>query len=558
MNPDTLLRQFDVIADAPNGVRNLRELIVQLAVRGKLVPQDPSDEPASVLLERIQVEKERHGGRPKPLPLTASEEMPFEAPEGWEWVKFGNAIELVSGQHLSPTEYNEQGEGLPYYTGPADFGERSPTASRWTYEKRAVARRDDVLLTVKGAGIGKTNILVDPEAAISRQLMAIRPVLINPAYTSLVAQAATNQLREEQVGIAIPGIGRNDVLNLLIVLPPLPEQRRIVEKVDQLMALCDELEERQQRRTEKRVRLNRASLHHLTDATDDAELTEHWQRVRENFHLLYDAPETVTELRQAILQLAVRGKLVPQDPNDEPATGLLARIEAERKRLHKAGEIRKPKSLPSVDADEVLFELPDGWAWVRLGSATVWPLTDGDWVESKDQDPQGDVRLVQLADVGEGFYRDRSDRFLTSETADRLNCTILSVGDVLIARLPNPLGRACLFPGDQRPCATVVDVAIARCGDNGPLPRYIMTAINSGLVREQIYAFGTGTTRFRVSTGNLSTIVIPFPPLAEQRRIVEKVDQLIALCDGLEVKLTRSRDKAERLASAVVHHLTAR
>ena len=166
-------------------------------------------------------------------------------------------------------------------------------------------------------------------------------------------------------------------MSLLIPLPPLPEQRRIVEKVDQLMALCDELEERQRRRVQKRDRLNRAALNHLTTAADDGELTHGWERLRENFELLYDAPETVTELRQAVLQLAVRGKLVPQDPSDEPASVLLERIEAEKKRLYAEGKIAKPKKLPPIQPEEAPFGVPEGWEWVRLEQRTTFGPRNG-------------------------------------------------------------------------------------------------------------------------------------------------------------------------------------
>lgn len=275
------------------------------------------------------------------------------------------------------------------------------------------------------------------------------------------------------------------------------------------------------------------------------------------FDVMVEAPNGLQKLRELILQLAVRGKLVRQDPSDEPASMLLHRIADERTRLARAGEIRKMKKLALSEPDERPFELPVGWAWAPLGVVTPYPLTDGDWVESKDQDPSGDVRLVQLADVGEGDYRDRSSRFLTSATAARLNCTFLEVDDILIARLPSPIGRACVFPGDRKPSITVVDVAIARCGKRGLTPRYLMHAINSLTIREQMLAFGTGTTRFRISTSNISRVLCPIPPLPEQRRIVAKLDELMSLCDDLESRLAYAREKSSHLAASIVHQVGA-
>lgn len=249
MTPETLHRLFDVVADAPGGVQRLRELILQLAVRGKLVPQDPNDEPASVLLDTIEEEKRRLYNEGKirkleKLPPVEPDEVPFEVPEGWVWVRMGQLITLISGQHLPPGEYHQNSDGIPYLTGPADFGKISPVATRWTHTRKAVAERGDILLTVKGAGIGKVNVLAYPEAAISRQLMAIRPIYVSRKFVLLLVRAAWDRLQEEKVGIAIPGISREDVLRLPIALPPLQQQHRIVAKVDRLMVLCDELEER--------------------------------------------------------------------------------------------------------------------------------------------------------------------------------------------------------------------------------------------------------------------------------------------------------------------------
>lgn len=148
--------------------------------------------------------------------------------------------------------------------------------------------------------------------------------------------------------VAMPKINQSELSRILVPVPPVAEQRRIVASVDQLMALCDALEVRQRRRVEKRTQLNKASLHRLMRAGEDEELLVHWRRIRDNFDLLYDAPETVRDLRQAVLQLALRGRLVPQDPSDEPASALLERIQAKKQRLYEVGEIRKPKELPPL------------------------------------------------------------------------------------------------------------------------------------------------------------------------------------------------------------------
>jgi len=167
------------------------------------------------------------------------------------------------------------------------------------------------------------------------------------------------------------------------------------------------------------------------------------------------------------------------------------------------------------------------WPLVSFSKAleTAPIFVDGDWVESKDQDPDGDVRLIQLADVGDGFYVDKSNRFLTSAAARRLKCTFIEPGDVLIARMPDPLGRACIFPGDSKRAVTVVDVCVIRVDPSRMLGRWLMHCINSPTCRQQIDEYTTGTTRQRISRGNLGKIHIPLPPLPEQRRIAAILDQ---------------------------------
>lgn len=167
------------------------------------------------------------------------------------------------------------------------------------------------------------------------------------------------------------------------------------------------------------------------------------------------------------------------------------------------------------------------WPAVPLAEAldSALVFVDGDWVESKDQDPDGDVRLIQLADIGDGYYVNKSNRFLTSDAARRLKCTFLQTGDLLIARMPEPLGRACIFPGDSKRTVTVVDVCIIRPDSNTVHTPWLMHCINSPQSRNQIDEYTTGTTRQRISRGNLAKIKVALPPLEEQHRIAAILDQ---------------------------------
>ena len=259
-------QHFDLLLDRPEAIDALEQTLLQLAVRGLLVPQDPTDEPASALLQKIRAEKDRliatgQIKRDKPLPPITDEEKPFELPVGWEWVRLGALIELVSGQHLGPSEYVDGlTASLPYLTGPAEFGTLSPEPTRSTYERRAVAVCDDILITVKGSGVGKLNVVKHDEVAISRQLMAIRPVLLNAEFLMIFLQTMAHYFQAKSIGIAIPGIGREDVTHAEFGLPPLAEQSRIVTRVTALRRLCTDLRQRLAERQSVQARLAEALM----------------------------------------------------------------------------------------------------------------------------------------------------------------------------------------------------------------------------------------------------------------------------------------------------------
>lgn len=198
--------------------------------------------------------------------------------------------------------------------------------------------------------------------------------------------------------------------------------------------------------------------------------------------------------------------------------------------------------------------LPNSWCIASINEIvdSKGVFVDGDWVESKDQDPNGDVRLIQLADIGDGYYRNRSNRFLTKEKAIELNCTFLEMGDVLIARMPDPLGRGCIFSGDPKRSVTVVDIAIIRTGQQGANHRWLMYAINSPNFRAAIESLQSGTTRKRISRRNLASIQFPVPPFPEQKRIVAKIEELFTQLDAGVEALKRAQAKLKRYKASVL------
>ena len=205
-------------------------------------------------------------------------------------------------------------------------------------------------------------------------------------------------------------------------------------------------------------------------------------------------------------------------------------------------------------SDDRKRALPAGWATATIGELIAGDgiFADGDWVETKDQDPLGDVRLIQLADVGDGVYLNRSSRFLTSEKAAELRCTFLDRDDVLIARMPEPLGRACVFPGDPKRAVTAVDVCIVRSGSRGADNRWLIWTINSPPFRRRIEALQRGTTRKRISRRNLGTICLAVPPLQEQRRIVAEIEKHFTRLEASVAELERAQANLKRYRAAVL------
>jgi type I restriction enzyme, S subunit len=203
--------------------------------------------------------------------------------------------------------------------------------------------------------------------------------------------------------------------------------------------------------------------------------------------------------------------------------------------------------------------VPSGWALATLNDVVAddGVFTDGDWVETKDQDPDGQVRLTQLADIGEGYFRDRSRRFLRDDQAAALNCTFLQPGDVLVARMPDPLGRACVLPDLRQPAVTAVDVCIVRPGSGSVDSRWLMWAINAPQFRARVLELQSGTTRRRISRKNLGTIEFPVPPLSEQRRIVIAIEEQLSRLDAAEASLAAARRRLEVMPAASLTHALA-
>ena len=536
MTPQDLIAAFETLADAPDGTTRLRELVLQLAVRGKLVPQDASDEPAAVLLERIAAEKarlvkEKKIRKPKVLPPIEADEVPFEVPEGWEWCRLGEPCITQTGA-TPKAALTSGGTATIAYVKPANFTRLAADTSVQINREAAqatgrIASAGSVLFVGIGGTIGKCG-LATVESTFNQQIHAATPLHLRGDYLvlSLASDSFQQVVRERTSATAIPILNKTKWETIPIPIPPLAEQNRIVAKVDALMGLLDRLEAARDARDTTRASLRDAALAALSDAEDTASVGAAWTRISEHMDDLFTDPADVAPLRQTILQLAVRGRLVPQDASDEPAGVLLERIAAEKARLVKEKKIRRPKVLPPIEADEVPFEVPEGWEWCRFGLTHLF--TNGFAFKSSEYQEDG-VGIVRMSNLQDGEVVCRNMKYVPLKYMNELSHDLrVRPGDLLIG-MSGSIGQ----PAFNRTSTTFL--LNQRVGKVVPLfADKSFIAIFLKTIEQHYLAISFGSGIKNLSTKQIAESLCPLPPLAEQHRIVAKVDALMGLLDRLE------------------------
>jgi type I restriction enzyme S subunit len=559
-----LLSNLNLLATAPGGVARLRELILTLAVQGKLVAQDPKDEPASELLKKIRAEKDRliAAGkikRDKPLAGITEEEKPFGLPVGWEWVRFSALAAFENGDRGSnyPSRSNFVDQGIAFINAGhlvderIDFFDMNYITSQ-TFEllRSGKVQRGDILYCLRGS-LGKfAQVTDDAAGAIASSLVIIR--LSNKAAASYVMQylkspLAATLIKRFDNGTAQPNLGAGDLAKFVLPLPPLAEQSRVVTRVEELMRLCDALDAKGQLEAAQHAQLVTTLLGTLTQSDTPAQLAEAWQRLATHFDLLLDRPKGLDALEQTILQLAVRGLLVPQDPTDEPASELLKKIRLEKDRLILEGKIKRDKALTLIAEEEKPFGLPQGWEWVRVGQVSgrvqygVTASADHTLSEPKFvriTDIQNDQVNWETVPGMQGIKQDVSDHYLEA-------------GDLLIARTGGTIGKSFLV--SVVPLNAVFASYLIRISPvAGMDSNYLKIFASSEHYWQQLYAKSMGTGQPNVNGTALSELTLPLPPLAEQSRIVTRVESLRRLCADLRQRLSASQSTQAQLAEALV------
>ncbi|MEH8224705.1 restriction endonuclease subunit S [Aeromonas veronii] len=541
------------------GIKKLRELILELAVRGKLVTQDPNDEPASVLLERIAAEKARlvkEGKikKPKPLPEITDDEKPFELPDSWCWARLQDIADYNGRPNIDPSNIKSDAWLLDLEDIEKDTSRliyRASYAERESKSNKSIFKCGDVLYSKLRPYLNKV-IVADIDGICTTEIVPITPTdAVGSEYLKclLKSPAFLNYVNSLMYGVKMPRLGTEDAIKSVHPLPPLEEQHRIVAKVDELMSLCDQLEQQSEASLAAHQTLVETLLATLTESADSSELAKNWARLAQHFDSLFTTQSSIDALKQTILQLAVMGKLVPQDPNDEPASALLERIAAEKARLIKEGKIKKEKPLPPISEEEKLFALPDGWQYERVGT---FCLVGTGATPSRTNNKYWESATVNWVSSGE-----TSDLFV-SETNEKIsalavketNVTVYPVGTLIVAmygqgKTRGQITELLVEAGTNQACAAIVMIEKSE-----NIKNYIKIFFRKAYseIREQ----AAGGAQPNLNVGKISTTVIPIPPIAEQHRIVTKVEELMSLCDQLSARLQASQTTQLHLAEALV------
>jgi len=494
--------------------QQLRNSILQEAIEGRLVSQDPNDEPTSVLLERIRDEKKRLV-KEKKITLSKPEKAcvikkdgEFPLPQNWKWGMVNDICRVFGrigfrGYTKNDLRYSPENAAISIspsnmVNGTMDFS-NCTYISEEKYEESPEIKiqNGDILIVKTGSSYGKTSLVENLpwKSTINPQIAVVKDVKVNRKYLVYYFQSpyAQSKFKDFVLGTSIPTFSQLNLISMQIPLPPLAEQKRIVEKIEELLPKVEEYGKAQ-------------------DALD---------------RLNNDLPE---RLKKSILQEAIEGRLVPQDPNDEPASVLLERIREEKKRLVKEGKLKKKDLVETpISEDEKPFDIPEGWEWCRMSEFVN--ILNGFAFKSHNYVNKG-IRVIRITNVQSGRIVDNDPKFYPESEAENLEKYMLKEGDLLMSLTGN-VGRVGIIDGELLPAALNQRVACLRFFCES-IKQYLYLYLQTEHFRIKCVASGKGMAQLNISTDWLANDIIPIPPLAEQKRIVSKIEELMKEIDKLK------------------------
>jgi type I restriction enzyme S subunit len=580
------------------GIKKLRGLILELAIRGKLVPQNPNDEPASALLEKIadekaQLIKDKVIKKTKALPEITDEEKQFELPDSWLWCRFGSLAQHNSGKTLdkgrntgTPRSYLTTSN---LYWGRFSLENVKEMLIEDEQLDKCTAIKGDLLIC-EGGEAGRAavwnssdNVCFQNHIHRARFYGEIDAYYMYRYFEYLTATSVIDNYRK---GVGISNMSGKSLASIITVLPPLAEQHRIVAKVDELMALCDQLEQQTEQSlsahqvlvtellatltaspvasdlstiTAKSASASSSSIDNLkteslstftssTVSSKESSFQQNWQRISEHFDLLFTTEDSIEQLKQTILQLAVMGKLVPQNPSDEPASALLEKIAEEKAQLIADKKIKRQKPLPEITDEEKPFELPTGWKWATLSHVGIFT---GGKTPSKANSLywNGDIPWVTPKDMKVEQIFDSEDHVTKLAITDGLaeiapeSLLFVARSGILRRKFPVAITKSVCTVNQDLKVLSLIDKSIVN---------YVLLMMKGFemYILENLTKIGTTVESLRFD--DFSKHYFIMPPLSEQHRIVAKVDELMAICDQLKARLTDVQTTQVHLADAVV------
>ena len=489
------------------------------------------------------------------MPDIKPDEVSYDLPKSWEWVRLGeianyNGRTNISPEQIEPNAWLLDLEDIEKDTSRIIY--RAKYAERDSKSTKSTFLKGDVLYGKLRPYLNKV-VVADDDGVCTTEIV---PIVLFGGIDShflkwaLKRSAFLDYVNSLMYGVKMPRLGTEQAIASIHPLPPLVEQRRIVAKIDELMARCDELEKLKNERSQKQITVHKAALNRLLTAKDHSDFQTSWHFITQHFGELYSVKENVAELRKAILQLAVMGKLVPQDPSDRLASELLKEIEAEKETLVKTEKIKAQKLIPPISSEEITYELPKTWKWVRMDDLCLG-ITSGSTPPNHIFSDTEGIPFLKVYNIrNQKVDFQYKPQFISEEYHLKSKRSCLKSGDVIMNIVGPPLGKVAIVPDEfsEYNCnqAIVFFRPIIKS-----LNKYLYLYLLSGKFLDKIDLIGTAG-QDNISITKSRTIPIPLPPLAEQHRIVAKIDRLMTLCDELEKQIDAAESKQTNLLNSLM------
>lgn len=549
------------------GINKLRELILELAMRGKLLPQDASDEPASVLLKRISVDKNRliSSGeikKERQFPAVSPAEILHQIPSTWEWVRFGEIAQHNSGKTLD----SSRNSGAPHdyittsnlYWGRFELESVRQMLIRDDEFDKCTAKKGDLLIC-EGGEAGRAAVwFYEKEICFQNHIHRARFYEVDPyfAYRFFEKLNATGEINQHRKGVGISNMSGKALASIVFPLPPLAEQHRIVAKVDELMALCDQLEAQYSSAADAHERLVSHLLDTLTRSQSALDFSATWQLIAMHFDMLFTTEASIESLKISLLQLAVMGRLVPSEPSPVPLVESLERSQA---RSDNIGESTKAKrSLIRFSTDKDPFQLPGDWRWEKLGNL-ILDLRYGTSARCS-YDPKNGVPVLRIPNI-DGDVVSVEDMKYGPLTADEQEKLRLTIGDVLLIRSNGSaslVGKTALVTEAAQNCSFAGYLVRIRLRKQLIDPEYFQLVMKTPHVRKSIETPIRTTSGVKnINSTEISNLMFPLPPLAHQHAIVRRVRELVAVCVQLTQRVASAGRAQQAFADVAVEKALA-